>query len=175
MLIETERLVIRDVTEEDGPAFAEMAADGSLKDIGFDRDCGRWMAKWTAEARELAGLDRPDRAYLAYTAALKGEDTAIGSVGCSYYEDLQETGITYFIGSQYRNCGYAVEAVKAYLQYFFSRYRNRPRIVAVIRAENVPSWKTAEKAGFRLVERKLYQDLFDDQAAPYHFYECLRR
>lgn len=40
MLIETERLVIRDVTEEDGPAFAEMAADGSLKDIGFDRDYG---------------------------------------------------------------------------------------------------------------------------------------
>ena len=34
----------------------------------------------------------------------------------SYYEDLQKIGITYFIGAQYRNNGYAAEAAKAYTQ-----------------------------------------------------------
>ena len=52
--------------------------------------------------------------YLAYTIILKDGAAVVGSVGCSYYEDLRETGITYFVGAQYRNNGYAVEAVKAY-------------------------------------------------------------
>ncbi len=89
-----------------------MAADGSLNDCGFDKDCGNWITKWIDEAREFTFRDNPNTDYLAYTITLKTEATAIGSVGCSYYADLQKTGITYFIGAQYRDNGYAVEAVK---------------------------------------------------------------
>ena len=170
MQIETERLIIRDLTAEDGYSFSAMAADGSLTDIGFDRDCGKWMAEWIVEAQELAARDRPDSAYLAYAVVLKDENIVVGSVGCSYYEDIQEIGITYFIGAQYRNRGYAVEAIKAYAAYFFAHYR-ASRLIATIRVENVSSRKTAEKAGFRLVEKKLYQDLNDEQAEWYYFYE----
>lgn len=53
MLIETKRLIIRDLQTEDEIPFAEMAADGSLNDIGFDEDCGSWMAEWVSEAKEL--------------------------------------------------------------------------------------------------------------------------
>ena len=38
MLIETKRLFIRDLRREDEVFFAEMAADGSLNDVGFDKD-----------------------------------------------------------------------------------------------------------------------------------------
>ena len=174
MLIETKRLVIRDVQEEDGPVFAGMAADGSLRDIGFDEDCGRWIMDWIPEAQTLAAQDRPDADYLAYTVAAKDGGAVIGSVGCSWYEDLRETGVTYFIGPQYRNCGYAREAVEAYVRYFFSHYSGISKIIATVREENIPSWKTVEKAGFRLVETKLYQDLNDSQAEPYRFYEYTR-
>lgn len=44
MLLETERLIIRNVEPDDGKSFAEMALDGSLNDIGFTKDCGEWMA-----------------------------------------------------------------------------------------------------------------------------------
>ena len=90
---------------------------------------------------------------MAYTIALKETGEAIGSVGCSYYDDLREIGIVYFIGALYRNRGYAVEAAKAYTAYFFNHY-NLPRLIATIREENPASWKTAEKADFRFVEKR---------------------
>ena len=89
--------------------------------------------------------------YLAYTITLKDGAAVVGSVGCSYYEDLRETRITYFVGVQYRNNGYAVEVVKAYTEYFLKCY-NAKRIIATVRNENVPSWKVIEKAGYILLE-----------------------
>lgn len=108
--------------------------------------------------------------YLAYTITLKAEAAVIGSVGCSYYEDFQKTGITYFIGAQYRNNGYAVEAVKAYTEYFFSHY-NAKTLIATVRDENIPSWKVIEKAGFNLTEKGMYKDLNDYADKLYRFYE----
>ena len=90
MEIETHRLLIRDVKAEDEIPFVNMAADGSLNDCGFDRDCGNWMTEWIDEARDFALRDNPNADYLAYTITLKAEAVVIGSVGCSYYEDLQK-------------------------------------------------------------------------------------
>ena len=122
MIIETERLLIRTLKPKDAIPFVEMASDGSLSDIGFDNDCSGWMAEWIIEAKKLTDVDNPTLEYLAYAIELKEKDTVIGSVGCSYYDDLQKTGITYFIGAKYRHNGYAVEAVKAYANYFIGHY-----------------------------------------------------
>ena len=173
MEIETQRLLIRDVKTEDAMPFVKMAADGSLNDCGFDRDCGNWITEWIDEARDFAFRDNPNTDYLAYTITLKAEDAVIGSVGCSYYEDLQKTGITYFIGAQYRNNGYAVEAVKAYIDYFFNHY-NAKRMIATVRDENIPSWKVIEKVGFILSEKRMYKDLNDYEKKLYRFYESSR-
>ena len=171
MEIETPRLRIWDLQTGDELAFAAMAADGSLNDVGFDKDCGKWVAEWIKEAKAFAVRDDPNTEYLAYTVTLKDGDIIIGSVGCSYYEDLQETGITYFIGAQYRDHGYAAEAVKAYTEYFFGHY-DIPRLIATVREENTASWKVVEKAGFHLSEKKMYQDLNDEKAEMYRFYSC---
>ena len=173
MLIETKRLRIRDLSAGDAVPFAQMAADGSLTDIGFDKNCGRWMGKWIEEAQELARRDDLAAGYLAYAVTLKDTHTVIGSVGCSYYEDLQKTGITYFIGGIYRNRGYAAEAARAYAGFFLAHYPI-PELIATVREENTASWRTAEKAGFQCREKKLYQDLNDERALPYRFYEMTR-
>lgn len=171
--IETERLRIRDVAAEDGTSFVEMAADGSLNDCGFDKDCGSWIAEWIVGAKDLAARNNPGRDWLAYTITLKEENIVVGSIGCSYYEDLQETGITYFIGAKYRNKGYAAEAVKAYTEFFLQNY-DIPKMIATVRAENIFSWKVVEKAGFKLVEKRMYQDLNDEKEELYHFYEMIK-
>ena len=119
-MLETDRLMIRNLKSSDGKFFAEMALDGSLKDIGFGTDCYEWMDRWVVEAKELTDKDDPVTEYLAYAIQLKHSETVIGSVGCSYYEDLNKVGITYFIGAKYRNKGYASEAAKAYVQFFCS-------------------------------------------------------
>lgn len=94
------------------------------------------MTEWIEEAKKLAVRDDPDRDYLAYTITLKYENLVVGSIGCSYYDDFQETGITYFIGAKYRNNGYAAEAVQAYTKYFLRHY-NVKGMIATVRNENV--------------------------------------
>lgn len=123
-----------------------------------------------AEAKELAIRDNPSTNYWAYVITLKNENIVVGSVGCSYYEDLQEIGITYFIGAQYRNNGYTVEAVKSYTKYFFNHY-NVQKMIATVRKENISSCKVLEKAGFILTEKKMYKDLNDAKEEKYRFYE----
>lgn len=170
MLIETERLIIRPIEPTDELPFAEMASNGSLSDIGFEANCSKWMNKWIIEAMMLSAKDNPFSDYLAYTIVLKGNHTVIGSVGCSYYEDLQKTGITYFIGTKYRHNGYAKEAVNAYASYFLEHY-NAKEIIATIREENIASWKTIEQAGFRFIHKKMYKDINDEAQSMYRFYE----
>ena len=170
MLIETKRLFIRDLRREDEVFFAEMAADGSLNDVGFDKDCYKWITQWRAEAEKFAIRDNPAMDYLAYAVILKNVNIAVGAVGCSYYEDLNEIGITYFIGAQYRNNGYAVEAVKAYTEIFFNHYKLH-KMIATVRDENVFSWKVVEKAGFLLTKKDKYRDINDKEEKTYRFYE----
>lgn len=98
----------------------------------------------------------------------------IGSVGCTYYEDLEKVGIVYFVGAQYRNQGYAAEAIKAYAQYFLQRYK-WDELIATIREDNAPSWKAIEKAGFVLTGKKLYQDIGDKTEKLYRFYSCRKQ
>lgn len=171
MNIETERLLIRELEPGDEAVFARMAEDGSLAEIGFDRDCGAWIAGWLEEARALCRQDDPTQDYLAYALVRKSDQAVVGSVGCSYYEDLQRVGITYFVGSAYRGLGYAAEAAKAYGAYFAERYPLLSPLIATVRKENPASWKTVEKAGFQRTAERMYRDVNDEEPALYYFYE----
>ena len=170
MIIETERLIIRALNSEDALPFIEMASDGSLNDVGFDVDCGDWMANWLVEAKRLTDIDNPTLEYLAYAIEPKEENQVIGAVGCSYFDDLKEVGITYFIGAKYRQKGYAVEAVEAYVEYFLAHY-DIDHLIAAVRDANTPSWKVAEKIGFILSEKKMYKDTNDVKPELYRFYK----
>lgn len=170
MLIETERLLIRELKAEDKVSLIEMASDGSLGDVGFDIGCSDWLADWLIEAKRLTDMDDPKQDYLAYGIELKEKNIVIGMVGCSYYSEFNEVGATYFIGGKYRRNGYAVEAVKAYVHYFIKRY-NTDKLIATIKQTNIPSLKTIEKAGFELVKKEMYKDSNDKKAEMYCFYE----
>lgn len=136
MFIETERLIIRSIEPMDEQAYIDMASDGSLQDIFGDcSDCREWMGTWIQEARALDRQNNPAREYLAYTVTDKQRGIPLGSVGCSYYEDLKQVGIVYFIGSAFRGQGYAAEAATAYAQYFFTHY-DIHKLIATVRENN---------------------------------------
>lgn len=145
MRIETDRLIIRPVECGDEVFYADMAKDGSLNDVGFDKNCEEWIGNWIKEAIILDEADNPQTDYIAYSICLKSDGSIVDSVGCSYYDDLKQTGITYFIGNKYRRNGYAVEAIQAYTDYFFAHYTIK-KLIATIREENIASWKTLEKS-----------------------------
>lgn len=47
-------------------------------------------------------------------------------------------------------------------------------MIATVRDENVPSWKVVEKAGFTLIEKRMYKDINDDKEELYRFYEMTK-
>ena len=121
-----------------------------------------------------AGLNKEDRIsgfvkieiFLGKEHILK---EIIGNVGCTFYEDTGKVGICYFAGTQFRKKGYVSEAVKAYIPYFFEKY-NESEIFATILDSNTASWKTAESVGFKLLEMKMYKDIYDEEEKLYRFY-----
>ncbi len=173
MFIETKRLTLRSLAPGDAESYIEMASDGSLRDIFGDCTNSReWMDSWIEESLSLERRDDPLGEYLAYAVTEKQSGAVLGSVGCSYYKDLKQVGITFFIGSAYRGNGYASEAVNAYARYFFTHYIHRSfrQLIATVREDNDASWKTLENAGFILTESKLYRDIYDETELPYRFY-----
>ena len=73
----------------------------------------------------------------------------------------------------YRRKGYVSEAVRAYIQYFFEHY-NEDEIIAVIKENNIRSWKVADNTGFRLLETRMYKDIGDENEESYRFYVIKR-
>lgn len=171
MKIETERLIIRSLRPEDEKAFIEMASDGSLTEIYGDcSECHKWMGKWITESMQLEEENNPYHAYLAFVIEEKKSGQAVGSVGTSYYEDMQKIGVTYFLGGKYRGQGYMAEALGAFADYIFSHYDTNT-LFATAAVRNQASCKTLEKVGFRLFDTKSYQDLFDEAEELSNFYE----
>ena len=171
MRIETERLIIRSIQKGDEKVLADMAKDGSFSELGFDEDCAQWIDEWIDEAISLSDKDNPRLDYICSIVCLKSNGNVIGTVGNTYYEDTQKIGICYGIGTEYRNQGYASEAVKAYLGYFFYHY-GEEEIIATISADNTASCKTAEKAGFKLLDTRMYKDIYDNEERLYSFYSA---
>ena len=174
MRFETERLIIRSLTLEDEQTFIEMASDGSLTEIFGDcSQCGTWMGEWIRESMQLEEQNDPNREYLAFVIEEKTNNRVVGSVGTSYYEDMQKTGITYFIGFRFRGQGYAAEAVNGFVKYFFKHY-DTDTLIARVRARNEASCKTLKRAGFVLYDTEMYQDMFDETPELSNFYQITR-
>ncbi len=102
------------------------------------------------------------------------ENEFIGNVGCTYFEDSDKIGICYFAGTGFRRKGYVSEAVRAYVQYFFEHY-NEDEIEAVIKENNIPSWKVADNTGFKLLETRMHKDIGDEREELYRFYTLKKR
>lgn len=174
MQIQTGRLIIRSLRPSDEGAFVEMASDGSLTEIFEDCSrCREWMGGWIRESLQLEAEDNPRHAYLAFAVEEKAGGQVVGSVGSSYYEDLERVGVTYFIGAPFRGRRYMAEALRAFSRYFFERY-DEDALFATAAAANAASCRTLERAGFTRFDTRVYQDLFDGEPALSHFYELKR-
>lgn len=174
MFLETKRLIIRSLRASDEKAFIEMASDGSLTEIFGDcSECHKWMGEFISEAINLEMEDNPYNQYMAFAIEDKISHMVIGSVGSSYYEDLAEVGVTYFIGANYRGNGYAAETLQCLVEYLFARY-DLKKLVATARVENIASCRTLERTGFSVAETKLYQDIYDECEEMSNIYEQVR-
>jgi len=148
MRLETKRLRIRDLTEEDAgfvlrlvtdEAFIEYIADKGIQDIegarAFLRD-----GSWTNPKRPGHGM---------FGLELRSEArTLIGIGGILYRETLDETDVGYALLPEFRGRGFAFEAAEALIGYGRSDL-GAERIVGLTAPDNTASIRTLEKLGMR--------------------------
>ena len=174
LYIESERLIIRSLTPADIEAFNEMSTDDGFNVIfGDSSNYVEWLGDWVMESIELDKVNNPLQEYLVYVIADKVNKNIIGTIGCSYYEDIDKVGIAYFIREKYRRRGYASEASSAYARFLVDNY-DVDELIATVKVENDSSRRVIEKSGFTFLETRIYQDIHDDKPEKYNFFSFSR-
>lgn len=149
MYLQTERLILRNFVDGDLEAFLSYRNDPDIAkyqgwDIPYSRENGRVFVSF------MKGKSTPQQGeWIQFAIALKDTDELIGDLGCYIKEDdARQARIGFTLASKYWRKGYMTEAIPHLLQYLFEDM-NVHRIVADCDAENIASYRTLEKLGFR--------------------------
>lgn len=143
--IETERLLIREWQKSDAPGLFAICQDPQLRrsGIGFFtsvEECSRILDIWI-ENKEMRAVCRKEDSLLIGIIGLNDMDRYEG------YKELE-----YVIAAEYRNRGYASEAVRGMLDCGF-RILGLSVIAAWVHASNPISAHVLETCGFSLEGR----------------------
>ena len=147
-MILTSRLLLRPFTLADAPKLLVMSGEAGMR---------RWIpdqvyrdqehAEAVVRALTAHTAKPPDPAVHPYVLGIEDKDTGflIGHVGLSPARGSVEIG--YAIEEQLQGRGLATEAVSALSGWALAEL-TLPEVLGVVAAENVPSCRVLEKAGF---------------------------
>jgi len=145
-ILETLRLVVREFSPDEADALARVLSDPQTMRFypaPFDRaDVENWIARNRYRyAKDGHGL---------WAMILKSTGELIGDCGLTVQDvdGAKEVEIGYHVRRDHWGRGLATEAACACRDYGFSRYANR--LVSIIRPENLPSRRVAEKIGMNV-------------------------
>jgi ribosomal-protein-alanine N-acetyltransferase len=146
--LETERLILRKITEADLPALFEYASDPEVtqnlrfethKNLDDTKDYYTKICSWYA--------GQPDHFPLAIE--LKQEKKMIGSIDFVHIEFQTACAeLGYVLAKKYWGHGYAAEAAKEFIAFGFTQLALH-RIEALVKTTNSQSIRVLEKAGMQ--------------------------
>ena len=149
MAIETDRLILREMTEDDFDALYAVLADSDIMKhypYAFDEDRVRGWIRKNIERYKVFGFG-------LWAVILKETGKVIGDCGLTMQiiNGQIKPEIGYHIRKDYQRRGYASEAAKAVRDWAFT---NTPFnvIYSYMRYTNVPSCRTAMAYGCHLVD-----------------------
>lgn len=138
--METNDLILRNWQDSDAKALYEMCLDDALIKSGID------FYDSIADSRNAIHYWKNDRGFKVISN--KRNDKFIGFISLG---DMNRYGgymeMEYAIAAQYRNNGYATQAVKRMLDYGFKEM-NLSAIAAWVRSHNKESIRVLEKCSF---------------------------
>lgn len=147
MILETQRLILREMTQVDLPALRRILQDNETMvayNGAFD------------EAETQAWLDRQLARYAQYgfglwAVVLKQTGEMIGQCGLTmqpwHGDEVLEVG--YLFNRAFWHHGYATEAARGCMEYAFDRLGAK-EVCSIIRETNQPSRRVAERNGLVL-------------------------
>ena len=156
LVIETERLVLRELTEADFDAAREILGDARVMyawEHGFsDAETRAWIAE------NIARYRRDGFSYLAAEERVSG--ALAGFIGplVENVEGERRMGVGYILGRNFWGRGYASEGAAVCVDYAFDQL-GAAEVIAEIRPENSASRRVAERLGMTARESfvKIYK------------------
>jgi len=155
-IIETERLWLRELVPEDADALAAVISDPETM-------------RFYPEPRDRAGVEswveRNRRRYLEdghglWAMVLRSNGEVIGDCGLTRQkvDGIDEIEIGYHVRRDLWGRGYAPEAARACQAHGFETLKAN-RLISLIRPQNLPSRRVAEKTGLTLWKEVVWRDL----------------
>jgi ribosomal-protein-alanine N-acetyltransferase len=156
VLMETARLILRPLTREDVDAIFAVIGDAIAMQYYprvFTRDDG---VVWVE--RNLRRYEQDDHGLWA--VVLKSTGEVIGDCGLSWQpvEGERRLEVGYHLRRDYWGHGYATEAARAWMDMAFN-HLHAQEVVSLIRPENMPSRRVAERNGMRAQVEVTYEGL----------------
>ena len=156
MILETERLLLREFVPGDVDALAAVLSDPETMryyPAVLDRD---GVAAWIERNRRRY----TDAGHGLWAMVSKSSGEVIGDCGLTRQtvEEVDEIEIGYHVRRNLWGRGYASEAAGACRDYGFERL-GAERLISLIRPENVPSRRVAEKVGLTLWKEVVWRGL----------------
>jgi ribosomal-protein-alanine N-acetyltransferase len=152
---ETERLCLREITADDLDDLLEIWGDPETMRFFPHTLDSQAMREW---------IERNRRRYELYghglwAATLRSERKLVGDCGLVIQEvdGIEELEVGYHFNRKYWGRGFATEAARACMDYAFERLGSR-RVISLIRPENTPSRRVAERNGLRIEKEVLWHD-----------------
>lgn len=156
IILETARLVLRRTTHADLDALAEAYCD---------RDNMRYFPQPFTRDDVAAVIERKLMRYqrdgvAKWAVVLKSTGEVAGDCGLliQQVDGIEEMEVGYVFARRFQGQGYATEAARASMQYAFEKL-GHTRIISLIRAENIPSRRVAERNGLKVEKETLFHEL----------------
>jgi ribosomal-protein-alanine N-acetyltransferase len=160
VILETDRLLLREYVEEDAEAFFKLNSDPEVLRFVPDK-----ALESVEQARQIL-IDHPIADYRKHgfgrgACILKSTGEQIGFAGLKYLEELGEVDVAFRLMRAHWGQGLATEAALASVRYGFDKLRlksvagriRRVRtIIGLVIPENIASVRILEKTGLRYVE-----------------------
>ena len=144
MIIETERLTLREMTQEELDSLREILQDEETMVAYEGAFTEEETQKWLDWQRTLYR----EKGYGLWAAILKENEAMIGQCGLTMqtWKDQRVLEIGHLFNRRYWHQGYATEAAKACKEYAF-KILKAPEVCSIIRDTNVASQNVAIRNG----------------------------
>ena len=155
--IETEYLFIRDVKESDAQDVYEIKNDELVQ--RYSPDFLLYLPTYEDIKEEFHFMENFKNIFGGlnekYAVCLKESGELIGVIEIYDCSDFEETQISWHFSSKHTGKGYASEASIAITEYLFNKL-DIDCICATMDINNIASYRTAEKSGFKRVGKFEY-------------------
>ena len=156
IVLETPRLILRHFVPADADALSEVLCDRENMRYypnPFERtDVEAWIEKCLRRYREDGiGL---------WALILKSDGKLAGDCGLlrQQVDEVIEMEVGYHLARRYQGQGLATEAARACIDYAFSQLGIQ-RVISLIRPENLPSRRVAERNGMSVEKETIFVEL----------------